>query len=93
MSIKISLKSVPKGTINNIPSLVQIMACRRPGDKPLYDPMMTLVTRPQWVKGYSALRYTPTHPERSSKLTAIEFQSWVCNYIKQFIQIWFLSMP
>ena len=32
---KISLKFVPKGPINNIPALVQRMAWRRPGDKPL----------------------------------------------------------
>ena len=38
--IKISLKFVPKVPINNIPSLVQIMAWRRPGDKPLSEPMM-----------------------------------------------------
>ena len=54
--IKISLKFVPKGPINNIPALVQIMAWRRPGDKPLSEPMMVSlpthiwVTRPQWVK-------------------------------------------
>ena len=40
ISIKISLKFVPKAPINNIPSLVQIMAWRRPGDKPLSEPMM-----------------------------------------------------
>ena len=34
IAIKISLKFVPKGPINNIPALVQIMAWRRPGDKP-----------------------------------------------------------
>ena len=55
ISIKISLKLVPKGLINNIPSLVQIMAWRRPGDKPLSEPMMVsllmyiCVTQPQWV--------------------------------------------
>ena len=38
--IKISLKFVPKGPINNILALVQIMAWRRPGDKPLSEPMM-----------------------------------------------------
>ena len=37
--IKISLKFVPKGLINNIPALVPIMAWRRPGDKPLSEPM------------------------------------------------------
>ena len=53
---KISLKFVPKGRINNIPALVQIMAWCRPGDKPLSEPMMVnllthiCVTRPQWVK-------------------------------------------
>ena len=38
--IKISLKFVPKGPINNIPALVQIKAWRRQGDKPLSEPMM-----------------------------------------------------
>ena len=38
--IEISLKFVPKGPINNIPALVQIMAWRRPGDKPLSEPML-----------------------------------------------------
>ena len=40
ISIKNSLKFVPKGPINNIPALVQIMAWRRPGDKPLSEPMI-----------------------------------------------------
>ena len=56
ISINISLKFLPKGPINNIPALVQIMAWRRSGDKPLSEPMMVslpthiCVTRPQWVK-------------------------------------------
>ena len=36
----ISLNFVPKGSINNFPALVQIMAWRQPGDKPLSEPMM-----------------------------------------------------
>ena len=40
ISIKISLKCVPKVRINNIPALIQIMAWRRIGDKPLSEPMM-----------------------------------------------------
>ena len=40
ISIKISLKFVPKGPINNIPALIQIMAWRRPGDKPLSETVM-----------------------------------------------------
>ena len=39
--IKISLKFVLEGLINNIPTLVQIMAWRLTGDKPLSEPMMT----------------------------------------------------
>ena len=55
IAIKIFLKFVPKGPINNIPALVQKMACRRPGDKPLSEPMMVslpmhiCITWPQWV--------------------------------------------
>ena len=54
--IKISLKFVPKGPINNNPALVQIMAWRRSGNKSLFKPMMVsllthiCVARPQWVK-------------------------------------------
>ena len=54
--IKISLTFVPHGPINNIPALVQIMAWRRLGDKPLSGSMMVrlpthiCVTRPQWIK-------------------------------------------
>ena len=56
ISIKISLKFVPKGPFNNIPALVLIMALHRTGNKPLSEPMMIslpmhiFVTRPQWVK-------------------------------------------
>ena len=63
ISIKISLKFVPKGPINNIPALIQIMAWRRSGDKPLSEPMMVsllthiCVTRPQWVNGYWVCLY------------------------------------
>ena len=39
--IEISLKFVPKGPINNIPALIQKMAWRQTGDKPLSEPMMT----------------------------------------------------
>ena len=65
ISITISLKFVPKGSINNIPALVQIMVWRRPGDKPLSEPMMDnlpthiYVTRPQWVN--RIIIHTITH--------------------------------
>ena len=62
ISIEISLKFVPRGPINYIPTLVQVMAWRRPGDKPLSEPMMVrlpthiCVTRPQWVNNWFSLR-------------------------------------
>ena len=42
--IRISLKFVPKGPINNKSALVQIMAWCRSGDKPLSEPMMVYLT-------------------------------------------------
>ena len=71
ISIKISLKFVPKGPINNIPILIQIMAWRRPGDKPLSESMMVsllmyiCVTWPQWVNVPSQspdVRYAAQEP-------------------------------
>ena len=56
ISTTISLDFVPKGPINNIPALVQIMAWHWPGNKPLSEPMIVIllmhvcVTQPQWVK-------------------------------------------
>ena len=53
--ITISLIFFPRVELNNIPALVQIMAWRRRGDKPLSEPMMVslptliCVTRLQWV--------------------------------------------
>ena len=56
ISIKISLKFGTGGPVDHIPTLVQIMAWCRPGDKPLSEPMMVrlpthiCVTQPQWFK-------------------------------------------
>ena len=41
ISIQILLKFVPKSPIDNKPVLVQLMAWRQTGDKPLPEPMMT----------------------------------------------------
>ena len=62
--IKISLMFVPKGPINNIPALVQIMAWHWSGDKPLSKPMMAsllthiCITRRQCVE----IRYAAPVP-------------------------------
>ena len=44
ISIKISLNFVSEGPISNIPTLVQIMAWRWPGDKLLSEPMLCRFT-------------------------------------------------
>ena len=55
ISTRNSVKFVPNGLINDILALVLIMAWRRPGDKPLSEPMLVrslthiCVTWPQWV--------------------------------------------
>ena len=81
ISIKISLKFILQGPINNIPALVQIMAWRRPGDKPLSGPMMVrlpthiCVTRPQWVNQHCG------HWCPGSKASGIQqLQWWVTTY-------------
>ena len=48
--IRMSLKFVPKGPIENKPALIQVMASRRSGDKPLPEPMHT-----QFIDAY--MRY------------------------------------
>ena len=69
-SNKISLKFVPKGLIDNIPSLVEKMAWRRPGDKPLSQPMMVRLQRTYASLGLNEL---------STEIPIIEVKrSWDC---------------
>ena len=80
--IKISLECVPKVRINNIPSLVQIMAWRRIGDKPLSEPMMLnllthiCVTRPQRVNE-SALFYIMAWRRTGRKPLSEPMMTWI----------------
>ena len=66
ISIKISSKFVPSGQVN-IPSLIQIMTWRRPGDRPLSELMMIIslthisVTRPEWVNIWTGQPRFSTH--------------------------------
>ena len=67
ISISISLKFVPKVQNNNIPALVQIMAWRQPGNKPLSEPMIIsllthiCIARSQWVMNYISLGLNLLH--------------------------------
>ena len=73
ISLAILLKFVPRVRIIYIPALVPIMAWRRPGDKPLSEPMMIIlqthmcVIRPQWMNR-STSSYKAINTEPSNKL-------------------------
>ena len=59
--IVISLKFVPKGPIDNIPALVQIMAKRRPGDEPLSETMIVRLPTHICVLGLKWDKMFPHH--------------------------------
>ena len=93
ISIKISLKFVPKGPINNKPALVQIMAWRRTGNKPLSGPMMVsllthiCVTRPQWVNDY-------IHCNVWNEITHhVEVWKWLSYFIPHVITGYVITNP
>ena len=81
--IEFSLKFGPKGPINNIPALVQIMAWRRPGDKPLSEPVMVsllthiCVTRPQWVNTLMLRQYCSYCADDVFKYTFLNENVWI----------------
>ena len=84
IAIKISLKFVPKGSINNIPALLQMMAWRRAGHKPLSEPTMVsltthiCVTLPQWVNGLTLSRHYLRAECWISLLNIYAFQATIC---------------
>ena len=82
ISIKISLKFVPKVRINNIPALVQIMAWRRPGDKPLSEPMMVSV-----LTKFSVSRGLYQQSGRSPKVVALFSATNFSSYIIKLLQL------
>ena len=83
--IKISMKFVPKGPISNIPALVQITAWRRPGDKPLSEPMVVSIYA---SLGLNELIQIDSHNVES--FFYIKNAMWIsvteCNDISCFIQ-------
>ena len=73
-SIDITLKFVPKSSINISPAMFRIMAWRRPGDKPLSETMQVslrthiCVTRPQWVNTCSQRYLSRTNPDVTTRV-------------------------
>ena len=83
------MKFFPKSSIVNIPALVQIMAWRPPGDKPLSEAMLVnlmahiCVARPQWVKGLGVV--TQQH-----NLETMDHIHWVtkCSNVWRPFEYW-----
>ena len=82
ISIKIFTEVYSHGPISITPALVQIMAWRRPGEKPLSEPMLVsllthiCVTRPPWVKFiYKYLMY------HSIQDIYLYITNWMINFI------------
>ena len=88
--LKSSLKFVSKGRINNIPALVQIVAWRRAGDKPLSEAMMVslpkhiCVTRPEWVNTTSKAMLVM---QISHMLSLLPFWQWLVHISRQLYQL------
>ena len=85
---------MPKGPIDNIPALVQIMAWRRPGDKPLFEPIMVgllthiCVTRPQWVNKIDPYKTTAKQKIRTMCIfLGVFFISIVCKCIQNLCSL------
>ena len=82
ISLKISLKFVPKVPIINIPTLVQIMAWLRPGDKPLSEPIIVsllthiCVTWPQLVSYWNCSR------TKCLKCDQLKCQNFLSNFVE-----------
>ena len=91
-SIRISLKFVPRGPISNISALVQIMAWRRQGDKPLSELIIVrllahiCVTRPQWDKGRNVTNNEQNTITYFSKLI-VDPCSWILRITHMTIRL------
>ena len=92
---KISLQFVPKGPINNISALIQIMPWRWPGDKQLSEPMMVrlsthiCVIRPQRV---NSLRPSDTIWQHRSGSTLAQVMACCLTAPSHYLnQYWLIS--
>ena len=95
-AIKIPLKFVPKGPINNLPTLVQIMVRRRSEDKPLSEPMTVNSWRiyayniPTWLNNYIHIKCgmwltSILQLKRWLRNTSVVVMAWMRIYISRTI--------
>ena len=79
ISIKISLKLVPKGPIDNVLALVQIMTWHCPGNKPLSEPMMGYLTHTYMHHSVSMIKLLKYHLS-GKKFEAAQLYIWDENH-------------
>ena len=90
ISIKILLNLVPKGPINNNPALVQIMAWRRSGNKPLSEPMILVYWRIYASSGLNELNKSWEFVQRNTDIKkSINLPNIKENTIISYISIGF----
>ena len=95
--IKFLLKYVPKGPINNIPALVQMMAWCWTGDKPLSEPMMTQFSDTYMRHSASVSRYLAVvgSLQQHCWLLIIKLPSYIIYFFFYFrawcIDFWYCS--
>ena len=88
-AIKITMKFVPKGPLDNESALVQVMAWHRTGDNPLPEPMLTQFTDPymrhsgemsEWVIKFNGLSGDSGHRGPYSPYKPCNQGRWVKRY-------------
>ena len=84
ISIKISLKFVPGEPNNNFPSLVQIIAWRRPGDKPLSELMMVSLLTHICVTRSASMSYWKS----MNRLMELDWRSSIIRFVTFHIYIY-----
>ena len=90
--IKISMKFVPKCPINNILALVQIMAWRCPGDKPLSEPMMVSLPKHLCITLANIFQTTVSNALSSMKMFEfwLRFQWSLFPMLSHYLNQWWL---
>ena len=78
--IEISLKFVSNCPIDNIPALVQIMAWRRPGDKPLSEPMVAGLLMHICVNELIQYMHKTNRPSIWKRHFQMHFREWKLLY-------------
>ena len=86
ISMKISLKFVPREPVNSIPALIQTMAWHQPGDKPLSELMMV-----KFTDGYNSSWPSDAIWHQRSCVTLVQVMTWCYQATSRYLnQCWLI---